>query len=112
MAWSIACHRHLRRTVPSTTSRVPNGRDEFRTRELIPASGPCIRPSPPPLAPEPRDGSWFVCECCATLGSDQRRKGHAALVGDLLQTVPELVFKPGTQWGRTGRRDQWWAGGC
>jgi hypothetical protein len=24
---------------------------------------------------------------------DQRPKGHAALAGDLLQTVPELVFK-------------------
>ena len=24
---------------------------------------------------------------------DQRPKGHAALDGDLLQTVPELVFK-------------------
>jgi hypothetical protein len=24
---------------------------------------------------------------------DQRRKGHAALTGDLLQTVPELVFE-------------------
>jgi hypothetical protein len=24
---------------------------------------------------------------------DQRRKGHAALAGDLLQTVPELGFK-------------------
>jgi hypothetical protein len=25
--------------------------------------------------------------------SDQRPKGRAALAGDLLQTVPELVFK-------------------
>jgi hypothetical protein len=24
---------------------------------------------------------------------DQRPKGHAALAGDLLQTIPELVFK-------------------